>query len=63
MVKNIRKKSIIKNKYKNSIFITNINTFGIARKNIRSYTYFNYNKKGHILRNYLELKKNILKNK
>ena len=38
--------------------MTSVNTFSIAKKDIRSYIYFIYNKKKYIKKNYFE-KKNL----
>ena len=46
---------------KNSILTTNINASSIVKKDISSYTYFNYNKKRYISNNYIKKRKYILK--
>ena len=44
------------------ILATNFNTFGKIKKDSSNYTYFNYNKKGYISKNYYKPNKNMLKN-
>ena len=41
---------------------TSIIIFNIIREDISSYTYFNYNKKKYILKNFFKSRKNAQKN-